>query len=134
MDKRDIRYDNDPIDALLDVNNRIEGLENERNGIIVQAIIDFGKQQPREWLTDDIDFEVAAIQIYYKNVFIEIRYILPENAAEYLSVKIFNKGVYQVFSLYEVKVDVMEEHFMPRLFEAIDKGIDLLKGNNLLEE
>lgn len=131
MDKRDIRYDNDPIDALLDVNNRIEELENERNGIIVQAIIDFGKQQPREWLTDDIDFEVAAIQIYYKNVFIELRYILPENAVEYLSVKIFNKGVYQV---YEVKVNVMEEHFMPRLFEAIDKGIDLLKGNNLLEE
>lgn len=144
MDKNiggvDISKNNPPLGEIMEINERIDELENERLSLIASAIMDELDKAPRDWDPrkngdEDIEVDCAAMQIYYINVFVELRYHVEhgKSTEEYISVEIYDKGVYDAILLYKTKVEVMEEFFMPRLFEAIDKGLDYLKTNKMLK-
>lgn len=126
-------------DNIREVNGRIDDYEEERLNYFVDAIYAMLDESPREWdprEEDKLQVDMAAIQIYYKNIFIEMRYIVPvgDSISEYLDIKFFHKGVEECFVLIKEKLDIYEEFFMQKLFEIIDRGIARLKYNKILED
>lgn len=125
-------------DNIREVNGRIDEYEAERLQYFVDALYSMLDAAPREWdprEEDNLQVDMAAIQIYYKNIFIEMRYIIPvgDSISEYLDVQFFYKGVEECFSLIHNKLEIYEEFFMQKLFEIIDRGIARLKYNRILE-
>lgn len=138
MDKNiggeDISYNNPPLPELLEINARIDDLEDERLSIIVQVIVDELKRVIRDWGEDDIQQDCASIQIYHKGVFVELRYIVPFSGQEYIDVMLYDKGVIEPILLRKGKVEVMDKFFIERLFEAIDRMFDYANAQYRLKE
>lgn len=121
-----------------EVNSRIDEYEEERLQYFVDALYSMLDEAPRDWdprKEYNLQVDMAAIQLYYKNIFIEMRYIIPvgDSISEYLDVQFFYKGVEECFSLIHNKLEIYEEFFMQKLFEIIDRGIARLKYNRILE-
>lgn len=138
MDKNiggeDVSINNPPLPELLEINARIDDLEDERLSIIVQAIVNELKRVIRDWGEDDIQQDCASIQIYHKGVFVELRYIVPFAGEEYINVELYDKGVEEVVLLKKSKVEVMDKFFIERLFEAIDRMFDYANAQYGLKE
>lgn len=132
----DVSVNNPPLEKLLEINSYLDDLENERMAVIADAIITEREKVIRDWSVDDIQQDMAAIQIYYKNIFVELRYHVPTGDAtnEYISVETYEKGVIEPILLCKNKVEVMEEFFLPRLFEAIDRGIQYCINQGIIKE
>lgn len=118
---------------------RYEKIREERLQYFVDALYSMLDEAPRDWdprEEDNLQVDMAAIQLYYKNIFIEMRYIVPvgDSISEYLDIQFFYKGVEECFSLIHNKLEIYEDAFMQKLFEIIDRGIARLKYNKIMEK
>ena len=134
MTNNDVSVNNPPLPELLEINGRIDDLEYERLNIITQAIKNELTKVIRDWGEEDIQQDEASIQIYYKNVFVELQYIVPRWEDEYISVEVYDKGVTEPILLRKSKVEVMDKFFIERLFEAIDRMFDYCRTQLMLKE
>ena len=131
---RNIWRNNPLLNDLLEVNDKIDDLESERLSVIVQALVEEREKIIRDWKAEDIEQDMAAIQLYYKNIFIEMRYHVPvgKSTEEYISIETYEKGKVEPILLCKNKVEVMQEFFIERLIEAIDRGIQYCENQGLI--